>query len=244
MLYAGLLKTSLVNFPGHIAAVVFLPGCNMRCPYCYNAELAQASAVQGLHNNRYLPITEICAHIKKRSAVLDGVVISGGEALLSPALPTIIEAAKESELAVKLDTNGLLPEKLAALLNNPQLCPNMVAVDIKTRLENYGQLLSNISGGTAAAHALKKTIALLTNTTDSRLQVEYRTVLVPPLVQKADIQAIAAELPHSAQWFFSPFIPSGCLNPAWNAVQPYTKQQMQELTTLAQQYIPHAALRM
>lgn len=246
MLYAGLIKTSLVNFPEHIAAVVFLPGCNMRCPYCYNAELAQAPAAQGIQqsgDNQYLPLKEIYAHIKKRRAVLDGVVISGGEALLSPALVSIIEAAKDASLAVKIDTNGLLPEKLAALLNNPKLCPDMVAVDIKTRLENYGQLLPSTAGSASAIHSLRKTITLLTDAENSGLHVEYRTVLVPPLVQEDDIRAIAAELPYTARWFFSPFIPHGCLNSAWNSIRPYTEQQMQDLTAFAQAYIPHTSLR-
>lgn len=124
-MYVGLQKTSLVNFPGRIAATVFLPGCNLRCPFCHNGELACAGISTGpvhpeTQTEEYVLIDETYAHLEKRANVLGGLAISGGEPLLSPALTGLIEKAKKLKLAVKIDTNGTLPDRLAYILDNPE----------------------------------------------------------------------------------------------------------------------------
>ena len=143
----GLQKTTLVNYPRRVAAAVFLPGCNLRCPYCYNGELVCASVSEGPVRkcsqpgaNDYVPIEAVYEHIEKRKSVLQGLVISGGEALLSPVLPELILRARKVGLAVKLDTNGLLPDALSALLHDQVLCPDMIALDIKTAPSRYNEL--------------------------------------------------------------------------------------------------------
>ena len=253
----GLQKTTLVNYPRRLAAAVFLPGCNLRCPYCYNAELVCASAAHGpvcsapeSAANDYIPIERVFDHIEKRKSVLQGLVISGGEALLSPALPELIRRAKKAALAVKLDTNGLLPEALSALLSNTELSPDMVALDIKTSPARYSELgIMHQDGSSAsmqqAESSLKRTICLLQKQEvfPHPIEVEYRTVLVPPLVQAPDIQAIAAVLPFDAHWFFAPFLPGHCLNPEWNNIRPYTVEETNKLIQLAQSKIPHSVLR-
>ena len=253
----GLQKTSLVNYPRRLAAAVFLPGCNLRCPYCYNAELVCASVLHGPVirasagcNNDYVPVEAVFEHIEKRKSVLQGLVISGGEALLSPVVPELIVRAKKAGLAVKLDTNGLLPDALQALLGDRELCPDMVALDIKTNPSRYGELLSarqdgSPADGLYAETALKKTLKLLQTPESSAhsVEIEYRTVFVPPLVQAADIQAIADLLQPGAHWFFAPFLPGQCLNPAWNKIRPYTMEEMKQLIQLAQTKIPHSTLR-
>ena len=234
----GLQKTSLVNYPDRVAAAVFLPGCNLRCPYCYNGALAC-----GQPDDAYVPIETVYEHIEKRKKVLSGFVISGGEALLSPELPALISAAKQAGLAVKLDTNGLLPEALARVLHNPELCPDMLAVDIKTNPDRYSEL-GFCSRGSAGA-ALKETLRMLRQKDDRRqaVAVEYRTVLVPPLVQASDIATIAELLPHEAEWVFAPFLPGNCLDPAWNDIRPYTLEEMHRLVAYARTKVPASRLR-
>lgn len=253
----GLQKTSLVNYPHRLAAAVFLPGCNLRCPYCYNAELACASVLNGpldkphgSGTNTYVSIEKVYEHIEKRKAVLQGLVISGGESLLSPALPELILRARHAGLAVKLDTNGLLPDTLSALLQDTELCPDMIALDIKTSPARYHELgiyrIGNVPQTEWTAEtALKKTISLLQQPKNfcHPVETEYRTVLVPPLIQADDIRAIAALLTPDSQWFFAPFLPGNCLNPAWNTIRPYTPEETAQLITLAQSIIPNSRLR-
>ena len=139
MLRAGLLKTSLTNYPGRLAAAVFLPGCNLRCPYCYNRELALSDPAEGPaadSDEEYFSEADIFSHLEKRASVLGALAVSGGEPLLSPFLEPLIRKAKSLHLAVKIDTNGTLPDRLYRLLENEALRPDMVAMDIKTSRKN------------------------------------------------------------------------------------------------------------
>lgn len=253
----GLQKTTLVNYPHRVSAAVFLPGCNLRCPYCYNGELVCASASKGPMRsvsqsgvNDYVPIEAVYEHIEKRKSVLQGFVISGGEALLSPVLPNLILRARKAGLAVKLDTNGLLPDALSALLHDQTLCPDMIAVDIKTAPSRYSELGFCHPTGTAPATqrpdaVLKRTLMILRQkkTFSRPVEIEYRTVLVPPLVAAEDICTLTELLPSDAVWLFAPFLPGNCLNPAWNAIRPYTQAETEVLIRLAQAKIPNSYLR-
>lgn len=253
----GLQKTTLVNYPRRVAAAVFLPGCNLRCPYCYNGELVYASVSDGPVGkslpsgaNDYVPIETVYEHIEKRKSVLRGLVISGGEALLSPVLPELIIRARKAGLAVKLDTNGLLPEALSRLLYDEVLCPDMIAVDIKTDPARYNELKFCYPAGTASAvqqleSALKQTLLILRRKEMfcRPVEIEYRTVLVPSLITAEDIRAISELLPSDAAWFFAPFLPGNCLNPAWNAIRPYSQAETEALIRLAQAKIPSSRLR-
>ncbi|MEL3906635.1 MAG: radical SAM protein [Treponema sp.] len=253
----GLQKTSLINYPQRVAAAVFLPGCNLRCPYCYNRELVCASVTEGpqktgAHStqNEYVSLEDVYAHIEKRKSVLSGIVFSGGEALLSPLLPDLIIRAKKAGLAVKLDTNGLLPDTLSALLHDKTLHPDMVALDIKTSLSRYDELGFNGYGCDSSVRQqphslLEKTLSLLRRIQqfDYPIAVEYRTVLVPPLVKEAEILAIADVLPAGAAWFLTSFLSGNCLNPAWNKIKAYTSSETEQLLHLAQTKIPSTRLR-
>ena len=200
--------------------------------------------------NDYVPIEAVYEHIEKRKSVLQGLVISGGEALLSPVLQELILRAKKVGLAVKLDTNGLLPDALSVLMHDPALCPDMIALDIKTAPSRYHELKFCHPAGTVSVAqqpeaALKRTLTLLhqKETFCRPVEIEYRTVLVPPLVAAEDICAIAELLPFDAAWFFAPFLPGNCLNPKWNAIRPYTQAETEELIRLAATKIPNSRLR-
>lgn len=253
----GLQKTTLVNYPRRVAAAVFLPGCNLRCPYCYNSELVCASVSEGpvgeslqFGANDYVPIQAVYEHIEKRKSVLRGLVISGGEALLSPVLPELIIRARKAKLAIKLDTNGLLPDALFAILRDEALCPDMIAVDLKTAPSRYNELTFRYPAGTAPTTqqpetALKRTLLILRQKEMfcRTVEIEYRTVLVPPLITAEDIRSISELLPSDAAWFFAPFLPGNCLNPAWNTIRPYTQAETEALIQLAQTKIPNSRLR-
>ncbi|UTC61296.1 anaerobic ribonucleoside-triphosphate reductase activating protein [Treponema sp. OMZ 787] len=245
---AGLQKTSLVNFPRRVAAAVFLPGCNMRCPYCHNAELALASPSSFNGNtqsaNEYYELSEIYMFLEKRKGLISGLVISGGEPLMSPALFELIERAKALNLAVKIDTNGLFPGRLEDLINSDSLKPDMIALDVKTSPERYGELLATNTKEAAekAKASILKTIDIL-KSNSGNLETEYRTVLAPALVFEEEIKKIASILPKNARWRLAQFVPGVCLSPEWNSVEPYPLSKAQGLTTLAKSLIPDTELR-
>ena len=155
--------------------------------------------------------------------------------------------AKEAGLAVKIDTNGLLPDTLVQLVQNPALCPDMLALDIKTSPARYGELIPQSAAAVQknAETAIVKTLTLLQNRHSfcRAVAVEYRTVLVPGVVTEADICSMAAYLPPDAAWFFSPFMPGSCMDPQWNLLSPYTLSEMQALVCKAQQFVPLSRLR-
>ncbi|WP_428770591.1 anaerobic ribonucleoside-triphosphate reductase activating protein [Treponema sp. HNW] len=239
MLTGALIKTTLVDYPGKVACAWFLTGCSLRCPYCYNTD----SVFNSLPPEESRTEDEVFEHLIKRRNVLSGFVISGGEPLIRTEIPSIIKKAKNTGYAVKLDTNGMHPAALEALFEASDTSPDFIAVDIKTSPTRYNLLAGNtpLLNSCGAHELLERTLSCVKRLPAARR--EFRTVLVPPLVQKADIARMAALLPPDASWRFAPFIPGNCLDPAYNDIIPYTDEQMQSLVSYAQSLIPDSLLR-
>ncbi len=238
-----LVKTTCVDFPGRLAGSFFLKGCNIRCPYCYNIGLVLEDAAS---SEPLSTVAELFAHLEKRQGILSGLVISGGEPLLNPYTPLIIRRAKELGYKIKIDTNGTLPEKLRSLIENEELRPDFIAMDIKTTPARYSTLIcgdhSPFFGKSEYFEKVLKECADLVAQypADSR---EWRTVLVPGLITKEDIKAISELLPEDASWQFAQFMNKNCLDPAYNDIYPYTDAEAKELVDYAQSLIKGAALR-
>ena len=130
MIFGGLQKLTLLDFPGAVACIVFTKGCNFLCPFCHNALL-----VNKVDQAQEIDEEEIISFLKKRTGVLEGVVITGGEPLLHPGLEDFIVRVRELGYRVKLDTNGSRPEYLKSLVSKGLL--DYVAMDIKNSLEKY-----------------------------------------------------------------------------------------------------------
>ena len=185
-------KTTLVDFPEHIACAVFLIGCNLRCPYCYNKDLVLIN--ENSQKDDFSTLDDVFNHLELRKNVLSGITISGGEPLLHPATPLIIKYAKKLGYKIKLDTNGTNPSQLEKLIKNDELCPDYVAMDIKTSPNRYEEelLSEKKSNNKNFDSLLNRTIELIEN--NKKIITEYRTVLVPGLITKNDIDEIANDL--------------------------------------------------
>ena len=240
---AGILvKTTCVDYPGLVAASFFLKGCNLRCPYCYNTGLV----LNNEDPENLSTVQELFDHLEKRQGVISGLVVSGGEPLLNPYTPLIIKKAKKLGYKVKLDTNGSLPFELKAFLDNPEIKPDFVAMDIKTSPKNYAhQICPNFSKFFQKEDYWEKTIKESANLV-AKLpcnQREYRTVLVPNLVSKDDIKTMANLLPKDASWQLAQFQNKNCLDATYNNITPYTDLEIGELVEYAKSLIPGAELR-
>lgn len=236
-----LIKTTCVDYPGRIAGSFFLKGCNLRCPYCYNINLVTGTSTETLST-----LQELYNHLEKRQGILKGLVISGGEPLLNPYTPQIIKKAKELDYSVKLDTNGTLPEELNAFINNPELKPDFIAVDIKTTPAKYAELICNkksrfYGNKDYFTKVLSRTKEIL-KTIPSEQQ-EYRTVMVPGLVNIDDIEEMSTFVPENTTWQFTQFQNTNCLNPDYNNITPYTDEELQKLITQAKRFHKQANLR-
>lgn len=215
----GLQKVTLTDYPEEVAATLFTTGCNLRCPYCHNAELAAGETPAA-----FLSLDKIFAYLEKRKTVLTGVCITGGEALLDPNLSLIIDTLHQLGLKVKLDTNGTLPNRLR------QSKVDFIAMDIKTSLAKYPLL------GAAApnlASQLKESIHYILH---SGIPHEFRTTCMPGLVGEAEIREISRLIQGCDRYALAQFNPQKTLDPKAAEVEPWPFKQLQHFQQIAQSY--------
>lgn len=212
----GLVKTSLSDFPGLVAAVVFTPGCNLRCPFCHNPELLSGSPPADSLNHESL-----MAFLTKRSKVLGGVAITGGEPLLFPHIQKLIDDIHSLGLQVKLDTNGTLPEKLK------ETDADFYAMDIKTSPHRYGEL------GWTGNHLKEKLVESINLILTSGKPYEFRTTMVPGLVGESEVEEICHLIQGANEYVMAQFRPDQTLDPTWGDITPYSKAKLESLRSLA-----------
>jgi pyruvate formate lyase activating enzyme len=214
-------KTSLIDYPGLVSAVIFFPGCNLRCPWCHNGELVTGKTPSA----GFIPLEEALGRLEKRRRVLGGVVLSGGEPTLVPELPELTGRIRAAGLKVKLDTNGMLPQALEKLFASEKTKPDYIALDLKLAPERYGELLPRPEDGnspgaadpegnkTPAGERLRRSAALIRG---SGIRHEFRSLRLPaPYFGQGDLAALAP-LTGTSPWHIRPFLPGNCLDPRWN----------------------------
>ncbi len=190
MIICGMEKASLVDYDKKIAAVLFTGGCNMRCPFCHNAELVLATPEDALDE------AEIFDYLEKRKGLIDAVVISGGEPTLQKDLIPFVEKVRETGLAVKLDTNGLRPDVLATLFGRNLL--DYVAMDVKNSRKKY----SMTAGTGVDFSAVSESIGLImANAPD----YEFRTTVIKELHTEEDIADIADRIAGAKKYFLQKY---------------------------------------
>ena len=190
MLIHGLQKMTLLDFPGRVACTVFLGGCDLRCPYCHNAELIDGSAPAVMDDG------ELLAFLKKRVGLLDGVAVTGGEPLLRDIAPLLREV-RALGYAVKLDTNGTHPARLRALLDEGLV--DYVAMDVKNSLERYAETVG-VAGLDLAP--IRESAALLM---EGRVDYEFRTTVCRELHDDDSIRGVGEFLAGARRIFLQPF---------------------------------------
>jgi pyruvate formate lyase activating enzyme len=211
----GLVKTSLIDYPGKVASVIFTSGCNFRCPYCHNPELAR-----GRYPVDFLVVEDVIQVLSKRRNVLDGVVLTGGEPLIHPALPSFIDTIRSMGYQVKIDTNGSYPERLAALE------PDYVAVDVKCSPGRY----SEVTDLDDAADKLRQTIRWVIS---SGVDHEFRTTVVPGLVGADEVAEIAEMIRGTTCYVLNEFRSHKTLDPRLRLVEPYPRAVLEEFEHIA-----------
>ncbi|MDC7221919.1 MAG: anaerobic ribonucleoside-triphosphate reductase activating protein [Spirochaetales bacterium] len=200
----GLLKTTLLDYPGKVASVLFTGGCNLRCPYCHNPELVHAK-----EDSNLLSGEEIGAFLKKRASVLGGVVITGGEPLLhGEEIIAMIDKIHSLGLPVKVDTNGLFPELL------PKLKADFIAMDLKTSPSRYGELGCRVEDYVGKLTRSARWII------DSGVEHQFRTTLSEELITAEDVDAMVPLLRGCKEHRITPFRPGKTLSPDWETKQP------------------------
>lgn len=178
MKLGGLVKFTLIDFPGRPAAIVFTQGCNFRCRYCHNPELVYPHLFE-----EPMPEEEIMAFLKRRQGTLEGVVVSGGEPTLQEDLVRFMADVKALGYKIKLDTNGTRPEVLKELINKKLV--DFIAMDLKAPLTKYAA----ITGVEANSTVIRQSIDLIRQ---SGLEYQFRTTYDKEVLDDNDIAAISA----------------------------------------------------
>lgn len=230
MKFAGLLKQSLTDYPGKIAAVLFSRGCNLRCPFCHNAHLLVKPGRAAMAEE--IEISELIPFLEERRGFLDAVVFSGGEPTINPELTQVIRQVKETGYLVKLDTNGSNPLMLDQLLQQELL--DYVAMDIKAPLEYQKYLQASGRLTFEDFFNIRSSINLLKTAT---IAVEFRTTVVPVWHSPKDIVEIARYIEGARLYSLQQFNPRTTLDPELSGVKPYSKAELDQIANRCQPYV-------
>jgi pyruvate formate lyase activating enzyme len=231
----GWVRTSLIDYPDHIATVLFTGGCNFRCPMCHNADL-----VLRPDELPVLPADEIWRFLERRQGLVTGVVVTGGEPTLHPDLGDFLRAVQELGFDVKLDTNGYRPAVLERLLAAGLV--DAVAMDVKAPPAAYPQLAGVPH---LDVDRIARSVALLR---ESGVPCEFRTTVVPPLLDADAIEALARWLAGpgagpSTAYALQQFRPVNTLDPALASVTPYPPPALHAMADRARRWLPDVILR-
>ena len=213
----GFLETSLVDWPGKVVSVLFLPGCNFRCPFCHNHQL-----VLNPEGHEDIPLKYIMARLADLKGWVDGVCITGGEPTIHPHLPSLMEEIKNTGLLVKLDTNGSRPHVLRSLVEKGLV--DCVAMDVKAPLDEVHY--AEAAGVPADLEKIQESICFLKK---GKVQYQFRITVVPALHKGEDLLHLARHLSGTSPLTLQNFNPKDPLDPRLKGTSPYTEEWLQEM---------------
>jgi len=234
MRIGGYQKTSLIDYPGKVAAVIFTSGCNFRCPYCHNRDLVLARPEDG-----FFEVSEVLKDLEERKNLIEGVCITGGEPTLQKDLLEFIKKIKGLGLLVKLDTNGSNASALCSAVVNGLV--DFVALDVKAPLDHRY----------ARSVGLEKfdvffILSSMKELISSGIDFELRTTVVPTLHSEKDLLDLAkqlSEIAPKAKWVLQNFRPKNCLDPEFEKIKPYDKIFLGNLVEKLRVHMPNIKLR-
>jgi pyruvate formate lyase activating enzyme len=225
----GLQKVSLIDFPGKISAIVFLQGCNFRCPYCHNPEL--------VNEKLYGPGIEeaaVLTFLEKRIGKLDAVSITGGEPTLQEGLPEFIRKVRDLGFLIKLDTNGSHSAMLRSLMEGNLL--DYIAMDIKGPLHRYDR----VCRVTVDKDEIQNSIRAIM---DASVDYEFRTTLVKDLLAAEDIKTMGDLVRGARLFVLQTFVPSKTLDERYLNREPLSSADLDLIKNELSGYVRRVAIR-
>ena len=238
----GFNKTTLLDYPEHIAATVFTGGCNFRCPFCHNGELVLDPGCQPLISEE-----EVLSYLKKRQGILQGVCVTGGEPTLQKDLKDFLGKIKELGYLVKLDTNGYRPGVLWDLLQNGLV--DYVAMDLKASRKNYATAAGL---KTMDLSRIEESIGILKS---SGIPYEFRTTVVKGIHRVEEFENIGRWIAGCPVYYLQNYEENeNCLyriqQTAENAgngnrdrFEAFSREELEQMAELAGKYVGKIALR-
>lgn len=253
MIIGGLQKFSLLDYPGRVSAIVFTQGCNFRCRFCYNPMLVwpnePASSAGRVSKSKYASekisgqqkvhpetnLDDLFVFLKSRAGKLDAVVITGGEPCLHKDLPEFIKKIRKLGFLIKLDTNGSFSEMLEKLIKNKLI--DYIAMDLKAPEEKYEEVI----GLEIDFKKIAKSVKLIMK---SGLPYEFRTTVVPGLIDKNDIEKMGKIIKGANAWYLQNFKSNTALMESeLEGRVPYNSRQMKEMAAIGSQFVKKCEIR-
>jgi pyruvate formate lyase activating enzyme len=228
MVFGGIEKFTLIDYPGKIACMVYTIGCNFRCPYCHNPELIDETT------DVHISERELYDFLKYRKGMLDGVVITGGEPTMHDDLPRVMREIKDRGFLVKLDSNGTNPVMLRDAIRDKIV--DYIAMDIKSPLSKYGATVAR----PVDADAIRESIDLLMH---SPVDYEFRTTVVKSMLTPEHIEQIGREIQGAKTYVLQKFIPTKILNPQFKNKVSYSDQEFKQLQKMLSAYVEKCLIR-
>ena len=218
---------TLLDFPGHVACTVFLGGCDLRCPFCHNFELADGSAPAVMDDK------ELLKFLSRRQGLLDGVAVTGGEPCLRPDLPELLKAVRDLGFKTKLDTNGFHPELLKRLLSEGLV--DYTAVDIKNSAAKYA-----VTSGLQELdlRPLQETVSLLIG---GDADYEFRTTVVKEFHEASDFEEIGKLILGAKRYFLQCFTDRDSV--PFEGLHAPSREDLQGYAEIARRYVPDTFIR-
>lgn len=223
MKIGGIQKLTLIDYPGFTACIVFLSGCNFRCPWCHSPELVIPEVIS---DHPEISEKEILSFLDKRKGLLDGVVVCGGEPTVNRDLPQLLKKIKDIGFKIKLDTNGSNPAMLGDLISRKLI--DYIAMDIKAPFSSLKdtQKYTKIVGVKIKLKEIKDSIKIIKV---SGIDYEFRTTVIPSLHTKEDIKAIAKMISPAKKYFIQRFRPNKNINSYFHNLSPYSENFMDDI---------------
>ncbi len=230
----GFVGVSLSDWDGKVSSVVFLPGCNFRCPFCYNKGLV-------LHPEEMPTVAygQVEAYLETNQKWIDGVVLTGGEPTLHGDLPLLCARIKKMGFRVKVDTNGTNPAMMNRLIDEKLV--DYVALDVKAPLtkEKYSEAC-----GVGAGPFLGKVGGVIQTLLNGSVEYEFRTTVIPTLHQTEDIEKICLTIKGCRKYALQNFKSEvETINPKYQNLKPFSGTQMENFLNVAKKIVPNTIVR-
>lgn len=230
MLIAGFQKSTLLDYPGKVAALIFTYGCNLRCQYCHNPELV----IHPCKRSSIVSEESIFEYLKSRKKLLDAVVITGGEPTIQPDLIPFIQKIKDLGYFVKLDTNGT-DSKIVKIILDLNIV-DYWAMDVKYEKDVYMQNLKE----SFDYKDIEKSIKLIM---EKAKDYEFRTTYVKHIHTFDSVRGIGELIKGAKRYFIQNFRPGKTINPSLNNGNSFTEKELKDIKKIMKEYVKNVEIR-
>jgi pyruvate formate lyase activating enzyme len=230
---SGLERSSLLDYPGKISAIIFTHGCNLRCPYCHNPELV----IEKFNKDKSFSEEYVLNFLKSRKGKLDALVITGGEPLVQSDLLPFIKKVKDMGFLIKLDSNGTFPDKLKDFIETGLI--NYIAMDVKSPKTEYKYATNSMIP--RIGEKIEKSIKIIMN---SGLDYEFRTTYVKSLHSLKSAEEIGKMIKGAKNYYIQNFRPGKTLDPTFSTKEnSFTTKELEQIKRIVEKYVENVQIR-